>query len=262
VGESRMTDGARPGADNLLTPVLLRRAGAGWRLRTDHAPALVAPRRRRLDWPRPAWPPSPITGERAETWSRPSALTLARRGWSRTSVTTDITTTVTTSTVLITRASRPSPPLTQVAGRLAVRVAAQRPAVVAATAGRMLPAPPSLTVTVLRPVLAPGRDGAVLRLVRVEPGRPGAAGPAGLAGPAGPAGAPGSLTQTVVVRRSAAVAAAPAVAAPGFAVVPAEPSAAAAAPVWSDDHLEDVAAKVLRSIERRAVAQRERMGRG
>jgi hypothetical protein len=133
---------------------------------------------------------------------------------------------------------------------------------------RTIPAVPArsgsatLRVTVLRQMHTPTREVRQVRTLRIEPGRGGAPGPVGAPGSAGPVGAAGAPGRpgTVMVVRQAPVAA-PVPAAPVTVHTPPAPLAGTAGPGWPADHLEDVAARVLRSIERRATAQRERMGR-
>lgn len=85
-------------------------------------------------------------------------------------------------------------------------------------------------------------------------------GSAGARGPAGPPGAGG----IVMVRRSAAPSSRPAEAGPAPVAAPAEAGRvvpALAAPAAQPD-LDEIASQVIRHIERRAVAQRERLARG
>ena len=138
---------------------------------------------------------------------------------------------------------------------------------VANTSVRTVPAPvraempaPHLTVSVLRPVAGRSREVRGSRLLRIES----ASTP--VPGPAGPPGSTGTPGVAVVVRRTPVAAAAPAAA----AVAPPMPfptprmgsaPAAAASGAGPEFDVEELTARVLRSIERRAAAQRERMGR-
>lgn len=98
-----------------------------------------------------------------------------------------------------------------------------------------------------------------------EPAR-GAAALPGRAGAAGPPGPPGTSAAPTVMRRSPVARPAPARAEPGPASealredAGPRPSAAPAPPPVPD--LDDITTQVIRRIERRAIAQRERLARG
>ena len=208
------------------------------------AERLARPVRIRPSWSRRAAP------RRLELRPRPLALVLALRRsihhhWT------------TTSVVERGRSGPPSVRLTLVTAVHGPSPAGLAPAV-----------PPALPPTALRSVLTVLERSATLRrLVVLRPART-APGPTGPAGPMGPLGPRAPVPPPMVVRT---VTAAPAPAAPPEAGATAaeahagpvervqHPASRTPAPAAAD--LDEITTQVLRRIERRAIAQRERMGR-
>lgn len=248
-------NGQETGHD-VLTPVLLRRSGAGWRTRAavERATGPIRP-----SLPRRPWWDALGGRDRTEMPSAPTALVLLRRGRVTVSSSTYRSTSETGWTIRTIAATRWRPVTSPVARFGGTRVANTSVRTVPAPVRAEMPAP-HLTVSVLRPVAGRSREVRGSRLLRIES----ASTP--VPGPAGPPGSTGTPGVAVVVRRTPVAAAAPAAA----AVAPPMPfptprmgsaPAAAASGAGPEFDVEELTARVLRSIERRAAAQRERMGR-
>jgi hypothetical protein len=244
-----------------LRPASLTSAGGGWRPRLRTLPALASsPRRRRAIGD---WRPSTWDRRDAEVW-RPALVVALARTRSHVSYYWSAGTPPTVTVVV-------SPPNWGVGGRtLSMR------RTLVHVAGAPPQTTPSPIAPIPRPVLRRGgleKQRGVLHVGRVH--RSVVAGPDGRPGPMGPTGPPGPSahggprTGPIGVVRVLPLSPAPmrqgradSQAAPAdlsAVTPPARPFGDAVVP---PPNLDQVTTEVIRRIERRAVAQRERLGRG